>query len=108
MDISSQKTYLKMRRVVHESLVLLRALFTKVPGTAHTLALEDSNWVLCVLEKMSRYPVTSVEPAISDYRRALWVDALEASSGRGPSSSVESVAKALKANVLEELNVSAL
>ena len=102
-DTAEQRCYLRRWRIVHECLVLLRALLSRVPGTARCLALEDSNGVLCVLEKIAiGYPLSTVNPpALSDSRLALWVDALDAAHGRG--SSLESIAKSVKGLVLKEL-----
>lgn len=104
-DAAEQRSYLRRWRIVHESLVLLRALLTRVPGTAHCLALEDSNGVLCVLEKIAiGYPLSTInQPALSDGRLALWVDALEAAYGRR-GSSLESIARSVKAMLLKELS----
>ena len=103
-DVAAQQAFLQNRRIVHESLVLLRALLTRIPGTVRTLALEDSNVSLCTLEKVSRFGMASVdEPALSDGRLALWVDALDAAHGRS-NSSLESIAKVLKSMLLKELS----
>ena len=102
-DVAAQRVFLQNRRIVHESLVLLRALLTRIPGAVRTLALEDSNVALCMLEKVSRFGTASVdEPALSDGRLALWVGALDAAHGR-TSSSLEIVARGLKVLLLKEL-----
>ena len=103
-DVAAQRVFLQNRRIVHESLVLLRALLTRIPGAVRTLALEDSNVALCMLEKVSRFGTASVdEPALSDGRLALWVGALDAAHGR-TSSSLEIVARGLKVLLLKELS----
>jgi len=103
-DVAAQRVFLQNRRIVHESLVLLRALLTRIPGAVRTLALEDSNVALCMLEKVSRFGTAGVdEPALSDGRLALWVGALDAAHGR-TSSSLEIVARGLKVLLLKELS----
>jgi len=74
-DIISQKKYFKMLRVAQECLMLLRGLMmhsTYGIKTTQLLA-DDSNWVLCVLEKMSHYPESHPRAFPEGYPLALWV-----------------------------------
>lgn len=103
-DAAEQRSYLRRWRIVHESLVLLRALLSRVPGTARCLALEDSNGVLCVLEKIAiGYPLSTLgQPMLSGGRLALWVDALDAAYGRR-GGSCDSIARSVKGVILKQL-----
>jgi hypothetical protein len=76
-DIHSEKRYLKMLRIVQESLMLLRGLMAHSTYGIQTTRLlaEDNNWVLCVLEKMAHYPNSSSRTGsfTEGYPLALWV-----------------------------------
>ena len=102
--LDQQRAYLRERRIVHESLVLLQALLRNISGAARCLALEDSNGALCMLEKVAiGYPLSTTSDLLrSDGRLALWVDTLDAAHGRTPRSLV-SIAKGIKAMLLKEL-----
>lgn len=115
-DIKSQKTYFKMLRVVEESLMLLRGFMTHTKFGMKTTQLlaADNNWVLCILEKMTRYPVSCSDTARSTrrYPLALWArrmklkndESLEHDSCYPTVEDIIHVARLMKFAVLKQLD----